>query len=253
MEGNSMRYEELEDDFVNTGVGRVHCKMHDGGGVKIVFLHGFAANTRTWANLVPLLPDSLGIYLLDLLGHGKSDAPERAYSIAVHGRAVAEFIERKRISDAYLFGNSYGGWIAARLAQGDYSGGGIMLESPAGLREMFEEWEREGSMDEHKERLKELGSAHNIKKHVVEGSKEDFENWESYLTKESLAGITKPAEIIWGSDDDMLDAKYADVFSGYINGSVLRMIDGAGHMPHNTTPEAVRDAIVEFVRLKDHG
>ena len=107
---------------------------------KVVFLHGLGADTRVFKRLIEILPAKIEGYLVDLLGHGESEAPNIEYTVENQAKAVGEFIKEMEIEQScYLFGNSYGGWVAATMAQGKYDGLGVILEDAVGLKEYFED------------------------------------------------------------------------------------------------------------------
>ena len=120
-------YENLEDGYVQTALGKLHYRRHRGERT-IVFLHGFGANMKAFKRLSELLPDQLGFCLVDLLGHGESEAPRIEYTVGKQAQAVKELLQSLDLQDSYLFGHSYGGWITASIAQGNYKGRGIILE-----------------------------------------------------------------------------------------------------------------------------
>ncbi|MBT3884716.1 MAG: alpha/beta fold hydrolase [Rhodospirillaceae bacterium] len=63
-----------------------------------------------------------------------------------------------------------------------------------------------------------------------------------------LARITQPALIIWGADDQVLPPSYAQRFADAISGEAsVCIIEGAGHKVEFDAPDAVADAIGEFL------
>jgi len=242
--GGSTLYEELEDVYVQTSLGRLHCKLR-GGSPAVVFLHGFGASMKSYSRLVGLLPASLGVCLVDLLGHGDSDAPRIDYTVGKQARAVKELLDARKLQDSYLFGHSYGGWISATIAQGNYKGRGVVLEDAMGLAEIFEDIERSGKTEEWKERWIAEALVFNARDYVIRSSV-NSQPKEEYLTKESLSSIVKPSLIIWGGNDKMLDAKYARLFNEYIKGSALEIVQGAGHVAHYTHAGAVAELLAQF-------
>jgi len=55
--------------------------------------------------------------------------------------------------------------------------------------------------------------------------------------------------ILWGSEDRLIPASYAKRFANAISGpTIVRSIEGAGHAAWFDAPEAVADAILEFLR-----
>ncbi len=242
-----MDYEkDFEDGFEYTSLGALHFMYHPGQGKKIIFLHGLGASTRAWTRLVQYLPESLDISLIDLLGHGESDKPHMEYTISSQFQALREFMALRNNGDSFIFGHSYGGWIAAYYASQPYTCKGIMLEGSAGLKENFDAITQTGR-EEFKESMMKSLLATNGNKDYVFNSIIDSDFKEDQLTNEVLSKIKVPTKIIWGSDDNVVSRSYATIFNESIKGSTISIIDGAGHNPHYTNPEEVAKVILEFI------
>ncbi len=241
-----MLYEDLQDNYLQTSFGKVHYKSNEGGKEKIVFLHGLAASTKSWSKLMEQLPSSLGVYLIDLLGHGDSQAPDIAYTVKAQADMVKEFIDQKKLDNCYLFGHSYGGWIAATMAQDNYKGNGIILEDAVGVGEFFSDIEKNEDLQAYREKLIKEALLTNPNERVVKSTIES-ETPEMFLTKESLSRIATPTLVIWGNSDNTVGIKYGLLLSGYIKGSRLEVIEGAGHVPHYSRPDKVSDLLLRFV------
>ena len=60
------------------------------------------------------------------------------YTLSMHYETVVGLIESEGLKKYYVFGHSYGGWIAAQCAM-EKNLQGIILEESAGLREFMED------------------------------------------------------------------------------------------------------------------
>ena len=240
-------YKDFEDEYSYTSAGALHFKHHRGTKQKIIFLHGLGGTTLVWERLMEVMPDDLDVYLIDLLGHGESDAPDVDYTISLQFQGLREFISLQNNGDSFIFGHSYGGWVAAYYATQPYTCKGIMLEDAAGLKENFDEIMASGRIDEYRGRMMgEVMGLNGNKEHVMRSILySNFE--EDRLTTEMLANVRVPTLILWGTHDMTIDPKYAAVFHGKIRGSRLEMVDGAGHEPHYERPEIVKNAILSFI------
>lgn len=92
------------------------------GPLRLVLLHGLAARSETWTDLIPFFsPDRYTVYLLDILGSGESSKPRGGdYSIAAHAARLLLLLDRLSLGKVMLVGHSLGGAIvlfAAILAQ----------------------------------------------------------------------------------------------------------------------------------------
>jgi pimeloyl-ACP methyl ester carboxylesterase len=88
------------------------------GPNRLVLLHGLAARSETWTDLIPLFPpEKFTLFLLDLLGSGASSKPARAdYSFRGHSRRLLQFLERTGCGGATLVGHSLGGAVVLLAA-----------------------------------------------------------------------------------------------------------------------------------------
>ncbi|MCW6160039.1 MAG: alpha/beta hydrolase [Candidatus Micrarchaeales archaeon] len=237
---------DFEDRRVNTALGALHYKHHKGDGKSLVFLHGFGASVLSWKRAMELLPGDYNVYLIDLLGHGLSDAPEIDYTVKAQVEALWELFEQENLSGFYLIGHSYGGWIAAYYAS-KYAVGGLVLEDAPGLKEAFDQIVAANRVEEFKSTFFKLSMEFSGNKDYVMKSILDSDFREDQLTDEILAEITEPTLIIWGSRDIMLSPENAKIFKSKIKNSSIRIISGAGHTGHFTHPQEFIDYILGFV------
>jgi pimeloyl-ACP methyl ester carboxylesterase len=70
-----------------------------------------------WDEMRPLLERGHRVISVDLLGHGGSEKPGSGYTPPNQADAVAEALERLRVSDATIVGHSLGGSVTVALAQ----------------------------------------------------------------------------------------------------------------------------------------
>ena len=234
---------DFESKFFNSKEGRLHYLHHKAEGKTIIFIHGFAGSARTWMRLARFMPETLNVYLIDLIGHGSSDAPDIEYSINMHYEVLASLIESEKLGKYLLFGHSYGGWLAAYFAAQD-NPYGIILEDSAGLKEFYDE--RHSLNPNYKEVIFKNAFAINPREHVLK-SMLDADNTEAYLTKGMLVAIESKALIIWGKGDTTVNPKYASVFHSLIKDSKIKMIEGERHTPHFTNPGEVWRITSEFI------
>jgi pimeloyl-ACP methyl ester carboxylesterase len=239
---------DFEDGFEYTSLGALHYMHHPGTKEKIIFLHGMGASTKAWSRLLNFLPGELDIFLLDLLGHGESDAPEIEYTISAQFQALREFISLQNNGDSYIFGHSYGAWLAAYYASQPCTSKGIILEDAAGVKEQFDSILSMGNKQQHTNNMLNTIMKNSTNKEYVIKSMLDSTFGEDQLTKEVLSNITTRTKIIWGSDDKLVEVAYSDILNKSIKGSSLEIINGAGHDPHYTNAKEVSDIIMGFVR-----
>ncbi|MDE1761601.1 MAG: alpha/beta hydrolase [Candidatus Micrarchaeota archaeon] len=242
-----MDYEkDFEEGYVHTSSGRIYFRRHRAGGRKFIFVHAMGSTTKEWARLMGYLPDDCDVSLIDLLGHGRSDAPENFdYTISSQVQALQEFVADQNNGSSFIVGHSYGGWIAAYYVSYNYPAKGLVLEASAGLEHESEfrkdRWQDEAD-DGMLKRLLMLDNKEYVMRSIISNSSKEE------LTEDALASIRKPTLIIWGEQDNILDPKFAQVFNEHISGSRVEIMQGAGHSPQYTHPEEFAALLLDFAR-----
>ena len=89
-------------------------KIHyidEGKGDPIVFLHGMPACNYLWRNIIPGMAKRARCIAPDLIGMGKSDKPDIAYTIFDHIDYISDFIDSLNLSDITLVLHGWGSII----------------------------------------------------------------------------------------------------------------------------------------------
>ncbi len=244
----SMDYSnEFSEGFQETSLGKIYYKHHNGNGRTLVLIHGLGGTTRAWLRLVNFFPEDLNVYMIDLLGHGKSDAPDIDYTLEKQVQILSEFITGQDIKNCVLFGHSYGGWTAISyvLSGGRYAG--LVLESCAGLKDYFDYLRKNDGLKKREERVMKTLSYLNTNRMFVFKSIMSHELDDREFTQEEIRTIPKPTLILWGSSDDIIEPEFAKIFNRCIKGSELAMVEGAGHDAHYTNPREVAGIVLGFL------
>lgn len=97
---------------------KLHVAIDTGHGTPVVLLHGIASSSVTFQFLAPIIEPRHRVIAIDLLGFGRSPAPETAtYTIDEHVAAVSRTIEALKLRGPFvLVGHSMGSIIATRYA-----------------------------------------------------------------------------------------------------------------------------------------
>jgi len=82
----------------------------------VLLIHGLGANTLSWAPFGQPLADALGtsVTAIDLIGFGRTRAPERRATLAAQRALVADVL--RQLGPAIVIGNSMGAVIGAGVA-----------------------------------------------------------------------------------------------------------------------------------------
>jgi 2-succinyl-6-hydroxy-2,4-cyclohexadiene-1-carboxylate synthase len=101
----------------------------------VLFLHGFTGRGADWRPFLRAVHEAGHATInLDLLGHGRSDAPSdpAAYAIERQAAAVASILRKLGAAPAIVVGYSMGARIALRITATEPSVvSGLVLESPS--------------------------------------------------------------------------------------------------------------------------
>lgn len=208
----------------------------------ILFIHGAGGSSATWFMQLRGLSSEHHIVAIELNGHGKS--PDRAeddilqsYLDDVH--KVATKFERP-----FLAGHSMGGALAQLYAlnHSENISGIILVGTGAKLRVTpivfnlldndFEGYvEAVGNFMFSEDTSDEMieASKHEIRKCPVQIIRRDFELCDKFDIMDKVKEIKTPTIIIVGESDVMTPVKYSQYLKNEIEGSVLHVIEKAGH------------------------
>lgn len=97
----------------------------------LLFVHGFGASTDHWRKNLEGLQGEFEVWAIDLLGFGRSQKPDIAYSGDLWREQLYDFIETAIGRPAVVAGNSLGGYACLALAavHGSSVQGVILLNS----------------------------------------------------------------------------------------------------------------------------
>ncbi len=96
---------------------KYHVKIA-GFGEPLLLLHGFTGNVDTWKSLISPLCSRYQLIMVDIIGHGKTEAPldvER-YQMEQMARDLKEILEQLALLKTHVLGYSMGGRLALTFA-----------------------------------------------------------------------------------------------------------------------------------------
>lgn len=91
---------------------------HEDQKETLVLLHGFTGSIETWEPIISLLPSSVKLIAVDLVGHGKTDKPESVlkYSMEEQIEILHDLFRQLKLNSIFLLGYSMGGRVALSYA-----------------------------------------------------------------------------------------------------------------------------------------
>jgi len=111
-----------------------------GEGAPVILLHGWLCDMETMRPLANSLCQNFKVYLVDIVGFGKSDLPEQPLNTNDFGDFLSEFVNKLQIKNPILIGHSNGGrMIVNAVGRGMVDAKKVVLMDRAGLN--YQMWE----------------------------------------------------------------------------------------------------------------
>lgn len=231
----------------------------------IVFIHGSGDSAPIWRMQMAQFGPGRA-YAIDLPGHGdRPDTLPAQASVLDYARAVHETItDELHLDHPIIAGQSLGGAIALMMAleYGTELGGIILIGTGARLRVHPDLLESARITPEQaRVQLKELavapahvGTISQVLVNEQEPSGlnilyRDLAACNVFDIMTRLSEIHLPALIICGAEDRLTPVKYSQYLHDHLEGSTLRIIPDAGHYVMREQPEAMNQAIEEWIGL----
>lgn len=251
-----------------------------GEGTPLLLLHGFTGRGSSWVSHLPALRRSHRTIVVDLLGHGRSDAPAdpARYSVDHQADDLAALARALEARPADILGYSMGARIALRLT----------LDHPAAVRRLVLESPSAGIADpgeRERRRAADEALAETIERDGVAGFVDRWEGQPLFASharlpaaareglrrqrlghtsaglanalrgggqgamtplQRRLGEVRAPTLVVVGSLDPV-SRERAAVVAGGIPAARLEIVEGAGHIPHLERPAAFRRLVVAFL------
>jgi pimeloyl-ACP methyl ester carboxylesterase len=228
---------------------------------QMLYLHGSGYTQDSFRAQAEAFPGSDPI---SLPGH---PAGKALASVEECSQWLVRYIEWKGASPVVIAGNSLGGAIALHCALDvpEMVAGLVLIGSGARLRvsdEIFQMIDRDwpacietlvdwaladGASDELRQRA---AGWHRIVGR--ESTRCDYGACNTFDVIDRLGEIQCPALIIVGADDKMTPPKYSKFLHERLAGSVLEIVEDAGHVVMAEKPERVNAAIASFLATLTH-
>jgi pimeloyl-ACP methyl ester carboxylesterase len=250
----------VESRFVETPIARVHVydARGEGTAAPVVFLHGIAASSSTYApTLARLRKKSRRVLAVDAPGHGLSSAPWVTLGPERLFEALSYVLDREIDAPALVVGNSLGGAMALRYAQQRPERvAGLVLTSPGGAPvddpEERERFLRGFVLENVRDARDFLGRLHHavpwygplVAPDIVRMFKNpsvrsilDALEPRHFFAPGELSSLAMPIQVLWGKSDRVIPPSCLAFFKANLPPhTIFEEPEGIGHSPHTEDP-----------------
>jgi pimeloyl-ACP methyl ester carboxylesterase len=97
---------------------RLYYELHGDGGEPLVFVHGYTGDHTDWEYQIPDFSRDYQVLVMDLRGHGRSEAPKDrdVYTIEAMAADVEALVDKLGLARYHLVGHSMGGGVVEEMA-----------------------------------------------------------------------------------------------------------------------------------------
>lgn len=237
-----------------------------GEGNPVILLHGWLANLETMRPIANSLAQNFKVYLVDIVGFGKSDLPEHPLNTNDFGDFLKEFIDQLDIKNPILIGHSNGGrMIINAVGRGIVEPRKIVLMDSAGIvpKRKPKYYIKVGIFKIGKAFLNKLPDVGTIKKfkeklmnHVgsadYKASAPVLRETMKIILNEDMSkllpNIKVPTLLIWGSNDDATPISDAKKMESLIPDCGIVEYQGAGHFAYLENIQNCNVVLNEFLK-----
>ena len=254
--------------------------LRAGSGPPLLLIHGLIGGNFCWRFNIPEFSAGHTTFAVDLPGFGESDAPvDLDCSMRAQALRLAQWMEQNHMESVDVLGASWGGGVAVLLAAMSSRVRSLVLAAPVNpwsqngkgrvrffsrrsgatllrvampfsrplhplaVQRMYGERSRvpAGTVDGYSQRLLRRGRVPNIVN--------TLRNWDKDLSalEKSFQSVQTPALLIWGTRDTAVDIRSSEVLLQKLPASELALIEGAGHLPFEETPEEFNRLVLDFL------
>jgi pimeloyl-ACP methyl ester carboxylesterase len=243
------------------------------GEIPVLFLHGFPFDKSMWQGQMDSLQSDNRVIAIDIRGFGQSTSEKKPLSISLFSDDLLAFMDKLEIKKATLCGLSMGGFIALNaikrfpkrfeaLILCDTQCIADSVEVKENRYKTIEQINLDGSAAFNEKFIKSVFHpdsftnkteiVENLRSTVIANSSEIITAglWalaERPETCSILNTITIPTLIICGIEDEITPLEQSEFMHRHIKGSILKIIDNAGHVSNLEQQEDFNKYIFNFL------
>jgi 3-oxoadipate enol-lactonase len=243
------------------------------GNTPIICLHGFPFDKTMWQGQLDFLKSSNRIIACDIRGFGKSTDEKSHLSIDLFSEDLIAFMDKLNIDKAIVCGLSMGGFIALNALKrfpnrfdalilcdtqciadtvkvkekrykiiDDIDVNGVTDFNEGFIKSVF----HKDSLSDKKDLVEKLRAVvFANSQHIITGGLTALA--ERSETCSTLKDINIPTLIICGREDEVTPLVQSESMNSTIRGSMLRVIDDAGHVSNLEQPDEFNKHLLNFL------
>lgn len=251
-----------------------------GAGRPLLLLHGLLGGSFCWRRNMEAFSQRHTVFAVDLPGHGENDASKHVdCSMTAQTGRVLSLLERLKLEEVDTVGCSWGGAIAMLLAAQSANVRSLVLVAPVNpwsnlgsgrirflngriggallrmvwpfsrplyhtaLARMYGDPERlpAGTVEGYRSQIMRPGRVNNVL-NTLRGWEKDVEALRSAIPRVKARSL-----LIWGTRDGAVDLRSAEPLRQALPDCQLKVIEGAGHLPFEETPEEFNRLVLDFI------
>lgn len=271
---------EIQRSWVKV-LGRSVCYHRAGSGPPLLLIHGLLGGSFCWRFNISVLAEQFTAYAVDLPGCSESENSQSSnYGMVAQADYFTFLLKELGLKRVDIVGASWGGGVAQLFAAANpelvrslvlvapvnpwselgldrvrfFSSGlgaallrmGMPFSRPLhlwGLKRMYGDPGRmpDDTLEGYSRMFLRKGLARNVV--------QILRSWEGDLQalKSAPEHVKAPTLLIWGTRDGAVDLRSAEVLRRKLPQCELAMIEGAGHLPFEETPEEFNRVVMGFL------
>ena len=246
----------------------------------IIFIHGFPFNKEMWNKQLDALSESFRVIAYDVRGHGNSYSGTDDFSIELFVNDLLLLMDALEIEKATLCGLSMGGYIALKAMENfphrfdslvlcDTSCAADSQEAKEKRMKAIEIIMENGVEKFADDSIKNFFAAESFikKKDVIAEVREIMVNTTEKSVIKTLLALSRrletcstlckikvPVLILVGEEDKITPPEAAQFMQNEIHGSVMSVIENAGHLSNLENPDQFNEQLIKFLeKIKYNG
>ncbi len=267
-------YERLNHCDLILGDQRIHY-VDEGEGFPLVLVHGSPATSALWRHQIPTLSRRFRVIAPDVLGFGKSVAPDAGVSFPEQANALRALLDHLGVERYSLVGHDWGGPISAACAAQHPEQVQQWVLINTTFRPSYQPpwyWKPftaplTGSLlvvqanlwGRNLQQMMKAASEQEIAAHYLAASRhignrrtflrlERLEAYRALMEQvvDTLPTMPKDVLVLWGTPDAYFRNEHREL-TALLPGSRLVMLQDGGHFPQEDAPEDVTRELDAFL------